>query len=47
MSKSLLLDVQAIDVCYGEFKALDGVHLQLEEGRCAAVVGAPDRPDSR
>jgi branched-chain amino acid transport system ATP-binding protein len=37
---SSLLNVDAIEVCYGEFKALHGVSMSLQEGRCAAVVGA-------
>ena len=35
-----LLDVEGLDVCYGDFQALFGVGLRVERGRALALVGA-------
>ncbi len=35
-----MLQVQDLDLCYGEARALDRVSLEVEEGEIAAIVGA-------
>ena len=35
-----MLQVQGLDLCYGEAQALDRVSLEVEEGEIAAIVGA-------
>ena len=35
-----MLQVQELDLCYGEARALDRVSLEVEEGEIAAIVGA-------
>ena len=35
-----LLDVDAIDVAYGDFRALHGITLTVAEGETLAVIGA-------
>ena len=35
-----MLQVQELDLCYGEARALDCVSLEVEEGEIAAIVGA-------
>jgi len=35
-----MLQVQELDLCYGEAQALDRVSLEVEEGEIAAIVGA-------
>jgi branched-chain amino acid transport system ATP-binding protein len=37
---SALLDVEALDVCYGDFQALFGVSLSVHAGGATALVGA-------
>jgi len=35
-----MLQVQELDLCYGEARALDRVSIEVEEGEIAAIVGA-------
>jgi branched-chain amino acid transport system ATP-binding protein len=35
-----LLDIRALDACYGDFQALFGVSMRIEAGQVVAVIGA-------